>query len=256
MGFDANENPFIYFLKNNKNLLKALNAFSYGALHNAFVRDYVTDAMLRGRGTLGTDNIIFSQSLYSDHYEDLLEYLRLQSAALKCLKNNKFITATLAKRYAGKPNDFIIDLLYSPGNTLAIEKQPGNIKGTLKSPLQIRKELEGCFNISLEAQAKDDKKEKLTDSALQVILTKLNKNKDDAIALIRYIYEKLRNANNVSSLQKIISKYPEIASASINESDIMRVGNLITNYNIKPGKEFGDLVDAIAKNVGIKGGTE
>jgi hypothetical protein len=256
MGFDANENPFIYFLKNNKNLLKVLNAFSYGALHNAFVRDYVTDAMLRGKGALGTDNVIFSPSLYSDHYDDLLEYLHLQSEALNYLKTKKFITATLAQRYTDKPNDFIIDLFYAPGNTLAVERQAGNIKGKLKSLLQIRKELEGCFDISLEAQAKDDQKEKLTNSALQAILTKLNRNKTDAIALIRYVYEKLRDANNVDSLQKIISKYPEIASADINESDIKRVGGLISNYIIKPGKEFEDFVSAIAKDIGIKGGTE
>lgn len=256
MGFDANENPFIYFLKNNKNLLKLLNAFSYGALHNAFVRDYVTDAMLRGKGTLSTDNVIFSKSLYSDHYDDLLEYLRLQSEALNYLKNKTFITATLTKRYTDKPNDFIIDLFYAPGNTLAVERQAGNIKGKLKSLLQIRKELEGCFGISVEAQAKANQKEKLTDSALQVILTKLNKNKTDAIALIRYAYEKLRDANNVSSLQKIISEYPEIASADINESDIKRVGGLIANYVIRPGKEFSDFVNAIAKDVGIKGGTK
>ena len=249
-GFNENENPFIYFLKHNGAILKALDQFSYGALHNAFARGYVDSADLRGNGDLGTNSVIFSPSLYRDNYENLLEYLRLQDEALKYFKSGKFITNTLKQRYTNQ-NDFIIDLFYNPGNTLAVERKAGNIKNQIKTLLQIRKELEGCFGISVEANTQDNQQEELTDSALKVILAKI-KTKEDAIAIVRYTYEKIRNAANVKKLSEVINTYPEIASAKLTERDVERVGGIVDNYNLKP-TNFKGFVDAIAKAMKIKG---
>lgn len=249
-GFNENENPFIYFLKHNGAILKALDQFSYGALHNAFARGYVDSADLRGNGDLGTNSVIFSPSLYRDNYENLLEYLRLQDEALKYFKSGKFITNTLKQRYTNQ-NDFIIDLFYNPGNTLAVERKAGNIKNQIKTLLQIRKELEGCFGISVEANTQDNQQEELTDSALKVILAKI-KTKEDAIAIVRYTYEKIRNAANVKKLVEVINTYPEIASAKLTERDIERVGGIVDNYNLKP-TNFKGFVDTIAKAMKIKG---
>lgn len=249
-GFNENENPFIYFLKHNGTILKTLDQFSYGALHNAFARGYVDSADLRGNGDLGTNSVIFSPSLYRDNYENLLEYLRLQDEALKYFKSGKFITNTLKQRYTNQ-NDFIIDLFYNPGNTLAVERKAGNIKNQIKTLLQIRKELEGCFGISVEANTQDNQQEELTDSALKVILAKI-KTKEDAIAIVRYMYEKIRNAANVKKLLEVINTYPEIASAKFTERDIERVGGIVDNYNLKP-TNFKGFVDTIAKAMKIKG---
>lgn len=255
MGFGENDNPFIYFLKNNKSILMSLNQFSYGALHNAFARDYISDATLRGKGKLGTNNVIFNKSLYRDHSEELLDYLKLQKQALQHFRSSKFITGTLKNRYNNQI-DFISDLFYKPGNTLAVDRKAGNIKNELKTLIQIRKELEACFNVSIGSDSKVKEQEQLTNAALKVVLAKLKKNKGDSITAVLYAYEKLRNAQNVKGLSAILNRYPEIASASLQPTDVQAIekaGRLLDGYQLK-ATDFETFVDAVAKAAGIAGG--
>ena len=255
MGFDENDNPFIYFLKHNKNLLPVMNQFSYGALHNAFARGYIAGEDLRGKGALGTSSVIFSPSLYRDHYDDLLEYLRLQSEALRLFKTKDFITDALKKRYTNGA-DFVIDLFYSPGDALAVKRKTGSVKNGLKSLLQIRRELEGCFNTSINAGNGDDAKERLTDSALKALVAKLKGNRDDSIAAVLYAYQKIRTQDNIRRLNAILDRYPEIVNSNLGIKSVAaidRVGGLIDGYELKP-TDFQGFVKAVADAAGIRGG--
>lgn len=255
LGFSTNENPFIYFLQANKDILAVLDQFSYGSLHNAFARGYISSDDLRNKGTLGTSNVIFNRSLYRDHYKDILEYLGLQSEALHYFKSGEFITDTLKNRYRSDI-DFITDLFYKPGDTLAVSKKAGNIKNDLKPLLQIRKELEGCFNVSVGAGGQTNAQERLTDSALRALTAKLKGDRNDSIASVLYAYQKMRRPDNVRQLNAILDKYPEIANSNLGVRSapaIERIGNLIDAYSMKTS-DFQPFVDAVAKAAGIKGG--
>ena len=77
LGFSANINPFINYVRDLFANKIYPNSDRYGALHNAYNRNKVTDTTLKGEDVLQKDNLIFSAYFFEKDSASMLDYIDL-----------------------------------------------------------------------------------------------------------------------------------------------------------------------------------
>lgn len=231
LGFSANTNPFVDFIKNS-NFLDIVNpgAFDlkvYNALHNSYLRRIITDKDLRGEGKLGKKNLIFNNNLYLLSGYQIEDILDLQLKAIhqfEALDKN----SDLRKNYKNI-TDFISDLFYKGGNPLTLIASTDN---TLKSITDIEALFKNCFG-------EIEKKRKFNVADLD------NSINDIRSAKILLLYLLIRYCDNAALRNKYIKAYG-LEDTTINYNQLKNWGIIFDNINITE-KDLPDALAAVAE---------
>ena len=154
LGFTADKNPFIVFLKKMKDKSSFISALkqkpsAYSCIHNAYVDKLISADDLCQTGIAREANIIFSPFLYNKPIADIQKYLVIQATVLHLFNDTagapKFIDylpadkeahpapTLLKEKYNKKPEEFITDLFYQKGNVLAgkVAREAGTLTNDL-----------------------------------------------------------------------------------------------------------------------------
>lgn len=190
LGFSANVNPFINYVRDLFTSKIYPDSDRYGALHNAYNRNKVTNAMLKGVDILQKKNIIFSAHFFEKDSADILDYIDLWNTCNNLVKTQKLVeNDVLRARYAAggdkvsEVNNFFTDVFFKPGNAIARTDTPGKTEEDLNEISRIQEVLKLCFNTDVAL----DKSEEL-DVTTETILTGfVMGDKAKAKAAINYI---------------------------------------------------------------------
>lgn len=231
-GFYPEENPFIFFLKQNPQLLKNMDQFGYAYLNDAYVDGKITDNDLKGTGELKKSNIIFGQDLYTKSRSDFNEYLYLQKQVVNTFKKTKLANPIVASRYDQTTGtaleQFNIDIFFEPGNILAENEKHGNISNHLKLLTVIPQEIEQAFGLTIE------KEPATKDVDIAEMLNALHNDKNEVIQAILYLFS-TKAGDNASAVRTKLEIYPEIMNTQFNPLDanlISKLYRLFSAYNI------------------------
>lgn len=231
-GFYPEENPFIFFLKQNPQLLKNMDQFGYAYLNDAYVDGKITDNDLKGTGELKKSNIIFGQDLYTKSRSDFNEYLYLQKQVVNTFKKTKLANPIVASRYDQTTGtaleQFNIDIFFEPGNILAENEKHGNISNHLKLLTVIPQEIEQAFGLTIE------KEPATKDVDITEMLNALHNDKNEVIQAILYLFS-TKAGDNASAVRTKLEIYPEIMNTQFNPLDanlISKLYRLFSTYNI------------------------
>ena len=231
-GFYPEENPFIFFLKQNPQLLKNMDQFGYAYLNDAYVDGKITDNDLKGTGELKKSNIIFGQDLYTKSRSDFNEYLYLQKQVVDTFKKTKLANPIVASRYDQTTGtaleQFNIDIFFEPGNILAENEKHGNISNHLKLLTVIPQEIEQAFGLTIE------KEPAAKDVDITEMLNALHNDKNEVIQAILYLFS-TKAGDNASAVRTKLEIYPELMNTQFNPLDanlISRLYRLFSAYNI------------------------
>lgn len=231
-GFYPEENPFIFFLKQNPQLLKNMDQFGYAYLNDAYVDGKITDNDLKGTGELKKSNIIFGQDLYTKSRSDFNEYLYLQKQVVNTFKKTKLANPIVASRYDQTTGtaleQFNIDIFFEPGNILAENEKHGNISNHLKLLTVIPQEIEQAFGLTIE------KEPATKDVDIAEMLNALHNDKNEVIQAILYLFS-TKAGDNASAVRTKLEIYPEIMNTQFNPLDanlISKLYRLFSTYNI------------------------
>lgn len=154
-GFDKESNPFIAFLKNHQTILNKLQAVKYGAIHNAFVSDYISAEDLRDKNDY---NVLSSVNLYDKNVEEIEEYLRLQKVIVDNFEAGKVVDAL--KQVLKDKKTAIKSIMYINGSPFKGEQGD---KISLKPLKIIYAEINKCFGSNENKEDKPKTKETSTE---------------------------------------------------------------------------------------------
>lgn len=157
LGWDSISNPFVYFLKHNiDNLRDVLSNASFSFIADAYDKKEIDGQDLRGKGSVGTDNIVFSKDLY-----------RKDSAMASYFVNQK----ALLDKSPQNPKVEVKNLFFIAGNAdnLKDEKTAGSIvvssgESKLREPSQIKQLLQQHYNITTKTVVTDSEITKLVEN--------------------------------------------------------------------------------------------
>lgn len=206
IGFNIAKNPFIAFLQA---MIKNVdfNIKTYGAIHNAYIRGYITAADLRSGNAapsgeqLGKNNIIFNPNLYTRDGATIEQLIYIQKQAIGVVKGGKFKIEALKNTYTTAA-DFVTDLFTKDGNPLKL------IHGKVGNDLWTLNEIEQRF-----ARCSDD--------SLQQAVAKT------AFTLTNAIKLKINSKNVGKAINYILLSNPETHT----DADVIKWAG---TYNFKP----------------------
>ena len=253
-GFYPEENPFIFFLKQNPQLLKSMNQFGYAYLNDAYVDNMITDDDLKGIGILKKSNIIFGADLYTKSQSDFDDYLYLQKQLVSTFKKTKLVNPIVATRYDQTTDtaleQFNVDVFFEPGNTLAENERHGNMSNHLKLLKVINQEIEQAFGLTIK---KETKTKNVDPEEIKKILNMLNNDKDEVIQAILYLFS-AKAGDTAATVRTELEAYPEIMQASFDSLDadlISKFYRLFSTYNITKDN-IADILTSLADGVKLE----
>jgi hypothetical protein len=154
LGYNPEVNPFAQFLKilieRKRDIFDRLTTNNYGAIHNSFIKKYITGNML---GNYSEDNILFCKDLYNYNGLDIVNYLSLWDDVYSKADGD----ATTKKLFAAK---ILINQPNVEGNTYTEKVNslkaltnkdimlPTADDAKLKSALEIRELYRHLFNVT------------------------------------------------------------------------------------------------------------
>ena len=249
LGFSANINPFINYVKDLFTNKIYPDSDRYGALHNAYNRNKVTDAALKGLGILQKNNLIFSAYFFKKNSADMLDYIDLWNTCDNLVKTKKLVeNAVLRNRYANgedsveKIDEFFTDVFFKPGNAIAKVDTKGEVTEDLNEISRIQEVLKLCFNTDVAL----DKSEEL-DATIETILTDfVAGDKAKAKAAINYIAKQsYKTAVDITNAIKRATNNDLVVD---NMQEIAFVGWLKAKHLKLPTKNIENMLIEIGKN--------
>lgn len=248
LGFSANINPFINYVKDLFTNKIYPDSDHYGALHNAYNRNKVTNTMLKGVDVLQKNNLIFSAHFFEKDSADILDYIDLWNTCDNLVKTQKLVeNDVLRTRYADgedsvkKIDEFFTDVFFKPGNAIAKTDTPGKVTEDLNEISRIQEVLKLCFNTDVAL----DKSEEL-DATTETILTGFVMG-DKAKAAINYIAkQKYTTAVDITNAIKRATNNDLVVD---NTQEIAFAGWLRTKHLKLPTKNIENMLIEIGKNV-------
>lgn len=250
LGFSANINPFINYVKDLFTNKIYPDSDRYGALHNAYNRNKVTNTMLKGVDVLQKNNLIFSAHFFEKDSADILDYIDLWNTCDNLVKTQKLVeNDVLRTRYADgedsvkKIDEFFTDVFFKPGNAIAKTDTPGKVTEDLNEISRIQEVLKLCFNTDVAL----DKSEEL-DATTETILTDfVMGDKAKAKAAINYIAkQKFTTAVDITNAIKRATNNDLVVD---NTQEIAFAGWLRTKHLKLPTKNIENMLIEIGKNV-------
>ena len=249
LGFSANINPFINYVKDLFTNKIYPDSDRYGALHNAYNRNKVTDAVLKGLGILQKNNLIFSAYFFKKNSADMLDYIDLWNTCSNLVKTQKLVdNDVLRNRYANgedsveKIDEFFKDVFFKPGNAIAKVDTKGEVTEDLNEISRIQEVLKLCFNADVAL----DKSEEL-DATIETILTDfVAGDKAKAKAAINYIAKQsYKTAVDITNAIKRATNNDLVVD---NTQEIAFVGWLKAKHLKLPTKNIENMLIEIGKN--------
>ena len=149
LGYNPDVNPFAQFLKiliehraKNKtnNIFDKLTTNTYGAIHNSFIKGYITGNIL---GNYGPDNILFCKDLYNYRGLDIINYLSLWKQTYNSAEGDEtakklFAAKVLIYQPSIKGDTYVEKVASLKALTKEVTELPTSDMAKLKSELEIR----------------------------------------------------------------------------------------------------------------------
>ena len=249
LGFSANINPFINYVRDLFAKKIYPNSDCYGTLHNAYNRNKVTDTTLKGEDILQKNNLIFSAYFFKKNSADMLDYIDLWNTCDNLVKTKKLVeNAMLRNRYANgkdsveKIDEFFIDVFFKPGNAIAKIDTKGKVTEDLNEISRIQEVLKLCFDTDVAL----DKSEEL-DATIEIILTDfVAGDKAKAKAAINYIAKQsYKTAVDITNAIKRATNNDLVVD---NTQEIAFAGWLKAKHLKLPTKNIENMLIEIGKN--------
>ena len=249
LGFSANINPFINYVKDLFTNKIYPNSDRYGTLHNAYNRNKVTDTTLKGEAILQKNNLIFSAYFFKKNSADMLDYINLWNTCSSLVKTQKLVeNDVLRARYAAgdakvsEADNFFKDVFFKPGNAIAKVDTKGNVTKDLNEISRIQEVLKLCFNTDVAL----DKSEEL-DATIETILTDfVAGDKAKAKAAINYIAKQsYKTAVDITNAIKRATNNDLVVD---NTQEIAFAGWLKEKHLKLPTKNIENMLIEIGKN--------
>ena len=203
LGFSANTNPFIAFLKNTINVLN-ISADAFAGLVNAYDRKNINEAGLRGRTMFGISpktNILYCKNLYNYGGANIEEYLEYQANTADKYDEDGVtdkLDPALKDKFSENLNDLITGIFttdYDMSDNPTISNTDNTDK-VLKTIGNIKEEFKLCFNEILSSNKK-------VNADAEDLYKKLGGTPETALEAIKYLLisedtEKLKLAEYVN----------------------------------------------------------
>jgi len=281
LGFTADQNPFITYLKNNIKLLedKSLTSLKYMAIHNAYLNNFIDATMLKHsqNDTKNSKdqwvNLIDRPNFIRDFEPaTIYSYLEAQNIIFDAYKSAvQFSSDSLALCYLNFKGDFITDIFYAPGDPEVFAKYIINNSNPNEGNFnlaEIRNKFAntntkgiGIINKDETAQIKDistvraqidkciknkskDTKGKATFKASgQNIIDRLGKDKKEAINFILYLYT---SKGPTDKALDMMHKYKISENSRYDVSNTKKYANITSSLNIDQNN-LHEVIEDIAK---------
>lgn len=252
LGFSSNINPFINYVKDLFASKIYPDSDRYGALHNAYNRNKVTNTMLKGVDILQKNNLIFSAHFFKKDSADMLDYIDLWNTCHSLVKTQKLVeNDVLRTRYTDggdkvkKIDEFFTDVFFKPGNAIGKTDTPGKVTEDLNEISRIQEVLNLCFN-----QIRRIKTDIDLDATTETILTDfVMGDKAKAKAAINYIAkQKYTTAVDITNAIKRATNNDLVVD---NTQEINFASWLKTKHLKLPTKNIENMLIEIGKNVGL-----
>lgn len=249
LGFSANINPFINYVRYLFANKIYPNSDRYGALHNAYNRNKVTDTTLKGEDVLQKNNLIFSAHFFEKDSAGMLDYINLWNTCSSLVKMQKLVeNDVLRARYAAggakvsEVDNFFKDVFFKPGNAIAKIDTKGDVTKDLNEISRIQEVLKLCFDTNITL----DKSEEL-DATIETILTDfVAGDKAKAKAAINYIAkQKYKTAVDITNAIKRATNNDLVVD---NTQEIAFAGWLKAKHLKLPTKNIENMLIEIGKN--------
>ena len=249
LGFSANINPFINYVKDLFTNKIYPDSDHYGALHNAYNRNKITDTTLKGVDILQKNNLIFSAHFFEKDSASMLDYIDLWNTCDNLVKTQKLVkNDVLRTRYANgedsvkKIDDFFTDVFFKPGNAIAKIDTKGKTTEDLNEISRIQEVLKLCFDTNVTL----DKSEEL-DATIETILTDfVAGDKAKAKAAINYIAK--QSYTTAVDITNAIKRATNNDLVVDNTQEIAFAGWLKTKHLKLPTKNIENMLIEIGKN--------
>ena len=225
LGYNPEVNPFAQFLKNlierRIDIFLKLDTNTYGAIHNSFIRQYITGNLL---GIYSDKNILFCSDLYNHRGLDIVNYLHLYKQIIRSAKGNseysddpELLAAKmiLQQEPRGTTYEENIRKLLDDKNNINLPSSDGS---KLRSELEVSELYNHVFKTKLKKQlsprAIDEicfkvEKEHIMRAMVQYILdldvlaTREQTEYENWFSKLKYI----PNEKNIKDSKKILSEY-------------------------------------------------
>jgi len=260
-GPDAKQNPFLYFLDKNQDLLKngSITPEKYKIIHNAFVKGNASgvfgDADLRGTGRFGNSDIIFSGSLYDYGPDDITKYFNLREQVINLFNGStKFSNDLLAEKYQNNIKNFFADLMYEGGDLF---NPKGSAAGPsanrqLKGLKAIEDELKNCFDEEALKNSKPKGTTAVNEKVVKSWIESLGGDKRKVGQLIIYLATRFVSASSAKAVQELLDKYAETRKVPLDAANIVPLSTTIGKPDITD-KNLADVIKQIAEAAGLEG---
>ncbi len=261
LGHNPEVNPLAQFLKILIRLLKEkksdifnkLTTNTYGAIHNSFIRGYITGNML---GNYNEKNILFCNDLYSYKGLDIVNYLNLQNQ-----------TRAEAKKYASEhshdPEQLVAKILIQQNqptddyqnyrekvdNLLKMDQVvvPGSDEAKLRSAPEISELFRYVFNRAPKqakkpANAEDSSESKELKEILKEIISKA-KTAQTLPDMVRHILDQYSFKPEDSDKVAAAEKWLEEIQYNRNDANIETSSQILSEYTLSD-EDLAKLLDA------------
>lgn len=250
-GFSEIANPFITFVKNNINKLN-LNAETYPAIHNAYVKEYIDDDDLTGADS---NNILFNEMLYFNPAWDILDYLKIQHDIETTGKND------ITSMYVSWPYDCLLAVFDDHISTAEIQEQKeagekvslsGNLATIVLKNLSKVKEALTVLEINSERIAR---KTAATDDDVDRIYDQLRGDKQkiwQALLWLNLTYSSETQDLNKLVLNKITDDAGITNDRDLHTDDAPLINKIKSLFKTLTFKNLPEFMLKLAKKAGFK----
>jgi len=243
LGFTANTNPFIYFIKKaiSTGLINVIKSGTYGAIHNAYVRGYIHIEDLKNE-----NGLIYNPKLYAMQGIDILDYLEEYHRIVVLYKNGgdaPFKISVLNKQFGNnKLTEFLKAILNQDINIF--DKEAWKHATSTLSTIAKLAPLATVEASATRAFGKS-KEEKLraTNDAMRALL----KTKEEAVKALKYIAISREDAA-LGLVKDLADKYG-ITDTSFDIKDVPVFAKKFENIELRDPKS---VMQTIATTFDIK----
>ena len=265
LGYSPDINPFAQFLKNliahRRDIFNKLTTNTYGAIHNSFIKGYITGNMLGNFDDSSSMNILFCTDLYNRRGLDIVNYLSLQNTIYKkAAKNTKYyknpwlLTAKVLIQQNQSGDTFAekVDALLDAKKVIL----PVHENAKMRATSEINELYRYVFNSSITKDSDtvedednihndaDDTKNETID-----IIASIAKRDKIVLSMIRYILDQPNFKKEYQKQTAVYEKWLEEISYKRNERNIEKSRRILMSDNFKINTD--DMPKLIKKLIAI-----
>jgi hypothetical protein len=265
LGYNVEVNPFASFLKilikNKFDIFKKLTFNTYGAIHNSFIKNYITGNMLGQK--FDEKNLLFCSDLYNKNGSDIIKYLNLQKQVLTEKEASKhanvdnliakmFIYQNVQQEQESVEDSYSVkvdNLLKLTSNI----NQPGSEKAKLRSLSEIHELYKYLFG----AEAKTvDNKVKVDNKAVANIVEAAAK-QNSMLDMIRHILNQdaYTDSKDYAQTAQKVEIWLSKQNYTPNDEYIKRSKKILSTYTID-AKAYNSIVKNLIDRINDKAGNK